>query len=133
MDNNELTLYKQAKKKTPIYNFVLSMPFIYGMIFPSILLDITVEIYHNVAFRLYGIPLLKRSDYIIIDRHLLSKLTFMQKINCIYCGYVNGLYRYAADIAGETEKYWCPIKHGKDGYIEKQPHHKEFYDRKDFE
>lgn len=133
MNNKDLTLYKEAKKNTPIYNFVISIPFIYGMIFPSIILDITLEIYHNIAFRLYGIPLLKRSDYIIIDRHLLSKLTFMQKVNCIYCGYVNGLLRYAADIAGETEKYWCPIKHSKAGYIVHQSHHKVFYDRKIFE
>ncbi len=77
--------------------------------------------------------MLNRWDYIIIDRHLLSKLTFMQKVNCVYCSYVNGLYRYASDIAAETEKYWCPIKHKNKAYLSKLPHHKEFFDRAEFE
>ena len=34
----------------------------------------------------------------------------MQKINCLYCSYVNGLFQYAVEVAGRTEKYWCPIK-----------------------
>ncbi len=132
MKTQDITLYKKEKKNTPALNFIISMPFIYGMIFPSVILDITVEIYHQVAFRLYGIPLVSRSEYIIFDRHLLSKLTLMQKFNCVYCSYVNGLYRYAATIAGETEKYWCPIKHDDEKYLEKLPHHKDFYDRSDF-
>lgn len=37
-------------------------------------------------------------------------LNTVQKIHCIYCTYVNGLFAYALEIAGRTERYWCPIK-----------------------
>lgn len=36
--------------------FIISMPFIYGMIFPAIILDICTTIYQHTAFRLYKIP-----------------------------------------------------------------------------
>lgn len=108
----------QKKFKTPLwkyaipqsYRHILSMPFIYGMIIPAIFLDICLFIYQQTALRLYGIPLVKRSDYISYDRRHLSYLNLIQKINCLYCSYVNGLFQYAVEVAGRTEKYWCPIK-----------------------
>jgi hypothetical protein len=86
------------------------MPFIYGMIFPAFILDICLFIYQQTALRLYGIPLVRRSDYIIYDRKHLSYLNLIQKMNCLYCSYVNGLFQFAVEVAGRTEKYWCPIK-----------------------
>lgn len=92
---------------------ILSMPFIYMMIVPVVFMDVVLSVYHAVCFRLYGIPLVKREDYIVYDRELLNYLTPMQKFNCYYCSYVNGFLSYAREIAGRTEKYWCPIKHLK--------------------
>jgi len=92
------------------YKHILSIPFIYGMIIPSVILDVCLFIYQQTALRLYGIPLVKRSDYIVYDRKHLDYLNMIQKVNCIYCSYVNGLFSYAVEIAGRTEKYWCPIK-----------------------
>ncbi|MFZ2189515.1 MAG: hypothetical protein WAV48_01925, partial [Candidatus Magasanikiibacteriota bacterium] len=40
----------------------------------------------------------------------LDYLNWIQKIHCIYCTYVGGLFAYAVEIAGRTERYWCPIK-----------------------
>lgn len=102
------------------------MPFIYGMIIPSVFLDICIEIYHTFSFPLYGISYVKRSKYIKIDRQKLSYLSPIEKLNCMYCGYVNGLYAYAVQIAGETEKYWCGIKHQKDPNFVQPKHHEEF-------
>lgn len=68
--------------------------------------------------------------YIKIDRYKLSKLTLIQKVNCVYCGYANGLLPYAMAISAETEKYWCGIKHDIDKnseYIEPE-YHKDFID-----
>ncbi len=92
---------------------LLSVPFIYGMIFPAILFDIWLEVYHHICFRLYKIPIVKRSDYIIFDRVHLAYLNSFEKFNCFYCSYFNGLMAYATEIAGRTERYWCPIKHAK--------------------
>jgi len=86
------------------------MPFIYGMFIPGIILDLSLFIYQQTAFRLYGIPLVRRSEYIQYDRKHLSYLNLIQKINCLYCSYMNGLFSYAVEVGGRTEKYWCPIK-----------------------
>jgi hypothetical protein len=91
----------------------LSAPFVYGMILPIGLLDIALSIYQAVCFRLYDIPRVKRSDYIVIDRHHLAYLNIIEKLNCIYCGYGNGVISYAREIISRTEQYWCPIKHAR--------------------
>lgn len=92
---------------------IISIPFIYGMIFPAFFLDLFLIIYQQTCFRLYWIPLVKRRDFIIYDRRFLDYLNIIQKVNCIYCSRVNGLFSYAVEIAGRTEKYWCPIKASK--------------------
>lgn len=92
---------------------LLSMPFIYSMIFPVVFLDIFLFIYQQTAIRLYGIPLTRRRDFIEYDRKQLDYLNWIQKFNCLYCSYVNGFLSYAVEIAGRTEKYWCPIKSAK--------------------
>ena len=68
---------------------ILSIPFIYLMLIPAIILDIFLFIYQQTAIRLYKIPLVKRSDYIVFDRKSLAYLNFIQKINCMYCSYFN--------------------------------------------
>ena len=90
---------------------VLTAPVIYAMIVPFALLDLFVTIYQAVCFPVYGIPRVRRRDHIRIDRHHLQYLNGLQKLNCIYCGYANGLIAYVREIAGRTEAYWCPIKH----------------------
>ncbi len=90
---------------------VLSAPVIYSMIIPFAFLDLCVTLYQWLCFPLYRIAPVKRSKYIVIDRHQLPYLKGIEKINCIYCGYVSGLVSYAREIVARTEQYWCPIKH----------------------
>ncbi len=92
---------------------VLSAPVIYSMIIPFMLLDLTISIYQIICFPLYKIAKVKRNKYIVIDRHHLSYLNSIEKLNCIYCGYVNGLIAYSREIVARTEQYWCPIKHAR--------------------
>ncbi len=94
-----------------------------------------MEIAHQISFRLYGLPLVQRSQYVKIDRHRLSYLSWIERINCAYCGYANGLLQYSARIAGDTEKYWCGIKHKKDRRFVEPTHHRdllEYGDEKSF-
>lgn len=91
----------------------LSAPFVYSLIVPVILLDICLVCYQAVCFRIFGIKRINRSDYIVIDRHQLAYLNVIEKLNCIYCGYVNGLFAFARELASLTEQYWCPIKHAR--------------------
>jgi hypothetical protein len=92
---------------------VLTAPLIYSLVIPLALLDLSVTLYQQVCFRVYGIGLVRRADYVVIDRHRLAYLNLIEKINCAYCGYGNGVIAYAREIAGRTEAYWCPIKHAR--------------------
>jgi len=93
--------------------YLLSMPFIYVMFFPALILQIFLEIYHRICFPLYGIPLVNPKEYFVMDRALLPYLNWLEKLNCMYCSYVNCLFAYATEIGGRTEKFWCPIKHAR--------------------
>lgn len=95
------------------WKFLLSMPFIYGMIVPAVFFHACIELYHQVCFRLYGIPLVKGNEYFVYDRKLLPYLNLWEKANCVYCSYVNNLIRYGAEIGGRTERFWCPIKYAR--------------------
>lgn len=92
---------------------ILSAPFIFALIIPFALLDLFLCIYHAVCFRLYRLPPVPRADYVVIDRHHLHYLNLVQKLNCVYCGYVNGVIAWARELASVTEQYWCPIKHAR--------------------
>ncbi|MHA7849431.1 hypothetical protein [Roseovarius sp.] len=90
---------------------LLTAPAIYSLIVPFVLLDLLVSLYQALCFPVYGIEKVRRRDFIRIDRHHLAYLNALQKLNCIYCGYCNGLIGYVQEVAGRTEAYWCPIKH----------------------
>lgn len=92
---------------------VLTAPFIYSMIVPLALLDVWISVYQFVCFPIYGIQRVPRRKYLVVDRHKLAYLNAIEKTNCVYCGYANGLIAYVREIAGRTEQYWCPIKHAR--------------------
>lgn len=92
---------------------VLTIPIIWFALIPAMFLDVFVMLYQVICFPVYGIPLVRRSDYIVLDRHRLKYLNWVEKCNCLYCGYFNGLMAYLREIAGRTEQYWCPIRHSR--------------------
>lgn len=92
---------------------LLAAPIIYSMIVPIALLDAWISVYQWMCFPLFGIRRVRRRNYIVIDRHKLAYLNGIEKLNCVYCGYANGVFAYTREITGRTETYWCPIKHGK--------------------
>ncbi len=93
------------------WKYLLSIPFIYSMIIPTVLLHIFTQLYQQVCFRLYGIPIVKQKDYLVYDRQLFSLLNPIEKFNCIYCSYVNNIFRFCTEVGARTERYWCPIKY----------------------
>ena len=92
---------------------ILTVPVIWSCLIPAVLIDLFASIYQLTCFRIYKIPLVRRSKYVLIDRHNLSYLNAIEKINCVYCGYFNGVIAYVQEIAARTEQYWCPIKHAR--------------------
>lgn len=106
----------------------LSAPFLYGLFIPMLFLDICLTLYQWICFPLYRMSTVKRRSYIIIDRHHLRHLNSIEKLNCMYCAYANGLVSYAREVASRTEQYWCPIKHA--GKLKDR--HKRYHDFIDY-
>jgi len=90
---------------------LLTSPLIYAMILPALLLDLALWIYQAICLAVYRVPKVRRADYIILDRHHLKYLNLVERLNCDFCSYFNGLASYAQEIGARTEQYWCPIKH----------------------
>ena len=92
---------------------ILTAPVIYSLIIPLMLLDLFAALYQAACFPVYGIPRVRRRDYLAFDRGQLAYLNAIEKLNCEYCAYANGLIAYIREIASRTEEYWCPIKHAR--------------------
>lgn len=114
-------LSRHRRLKKNLFRYLLGIkagsylvsPIIYAMIIPAVILDLFVTLYHTVCFPVYRIPKVRRGDHIIFDRHKLGYLNLLEKVNCIYCGYLNGLIAYTQEIAARTEQHFCPIAHAK--------------------
>jgi len=90
---------------------ILSSPLIYACVLPFLLLDASVALYQFVCFPIYGIPKVRRKDYVVFDRGRLAYLNTIEKVGCIYCSYANGLLALITEIAARSEQHFCPIKH----------------------
>lgn len=92
---------------------VITAPVIYALFFPILLLDLCITIYQHICFRAYGLARVRRCDYFVYDRTHLAYLNLIEKINCAYCSYGNGVMAYGREVVARTEQYWCPIKHAR--------------------
>lgn len=111
----------QRRHKTGLIRFLLdsrlsvalTAPIIYLGWIPFLLLDAFVTLYQAVCFPVYGIPRVRRADYLVFDRGDLPYLNIIEKFNCFFCSYANGIAAYTREVAARTEEYWCPIKHAR--------------------
>jgi hypothetical protein len=92
---------------------LLTTPIIYSVGLPFLIIDAWVTLYQWVCFPIYGIPRVRRRDFIALDRRRLQYLNGIEKANCEYCGYANGVIAYVREVTARTEQYWCPIKHAR--------------------
>jgi hypothetical protein len=111
--------HRQFKQSVPAYIYegsilsLLTAPVIYSLLVPLAVLDAWVTLYQLVCFPIYGIARVRRRAYFIIDRHKLAYLNGIEKVNCTFCSYANGVIAYVGEVAACTEQYWCPIKHAQ--------------------
>ena len=126
---------QQRRFKTGLLRYVLSAdwrhvvtaPVIYAVLGPMLVLDLFITVYQHICFRAYGIPRVKRSAYFVYDRAHLAYLNWIEKINCAYCSYGNGLMAYGREVVARTEQYWCPIKHARK-ILQAHPYYTGFVD-----
>ena len=107
----KIGLFRYLSEARPLV--VLTAPLIYSGFVPFLLLDLFVTVYQKLCFPIYGIPRVRRRDYMVFGREDLPYLNIIEKVNCFYCSYANGLAAYLREVAGRTEQYWCPIKHAR--------------------
>lgn len=111
--------HKRLRQSIPAYlresrlQNVLAAPIIYSLILPIAVLDVWISFYQFLCFPLFGIDKVSRREYLVIDRHKLGYLNGIEKMNCVYCGYANGVFAYVREVTGRTEQYWCPIRHAR--------------------
>lgn len=113
---------------------VLTAPVIYAGIVPFLLMDLFVTVYQGVCFPIYGIPKVKRREFLVFDRGDLPYLNAIERLNCLYCSYGNGVAAYLREVAARTEQYWCPIKHARRilAAHERYPHFFEYGDAESY-
>lgn len=136
----EAVLAQQRRFKMGLLRYVLgaelrhvaSIPFIFALMLPMALLDLAITAYQWICFPLYRIPIVRRKDYWVFDRTHLAYLNVVEKLNCAYCSYGNGLAAYFTEIASRTEQYWCPIKHAR-RVLNAHPRYADFLDYGDAE
>jgi hypothetical protein len=58
---------------------IFTAPFIYLCFVPTIAMDLIVTLYQRTCFPLYGIPLVKRGEYVVLDRYRLKYLNLAKK------------------------------------------------------
>lgn len=115
----ESALFQHRKLKLGLPSYILhsrfsvlvTAPLIYLGFIPFLLLDLFLALFQGICFPIYGIPRVRRADYLVFDRARLKYLNLLERFNCFYCSYANGLYGYLAEVAARTEQHWCPIKH----------------------
>ncbi|HVW66646.1 MAG TPA: hypothetical protein VHA78_02850 [Candidatus Peribacteraceae bacterium] len=103
---------------------------IYLAFFPLVVCHALCWLYQLIAFSIYDIPKIRLHDYLSVDRGKLKKLNGVQRLNCVYCGYANGVLAWMTATAHQTEAYACGIKHNvmKVG----QEYQKDFHEYKKF-
>jgi len=95
------------------WQVALTAPLVYVCVLPLLALDLCITLFQQVCFRVYGIPTVRRADYFLFDRADLPYLNWLERLNCAYCSYGNGVAAYVREVAARMEQYWCPIKHAR--------------------
>lgn len=130
----------QRRQKVDLWRYLresrwpvlLTAPLIYSGWPVFLVLDAFVSLYQALCFPVYGIAKVQRGDYLVFDRADLPYLNLVEKFNCLYCSYGNGVLAYAREIAARTEQYWCPIKHSR-RVRDAHAHYPKFFEHGDAE
>src|SRR5690606_28543564 len=92
----------ERSRKAGLAANLLAMPFIYVVLAPLVALDGFVSLYQAICFRLWSIPRVSRAPHMRFDRAKLPYLNALQRLNCRYCSYANGVLAYTQEIAAKT-------------------------------
>ncbi|MEL7472542.1 MAG: hypothetical protein AAGK04_04430 [Planctomycetota bacterium] len=63
-----------------------------------------------VLQRTMGFPKLKQSEWVNVTRHKFDGLVGHDRIWCLYCDWMTGVYSLAGEMLRHVESFWCPIR-----------------------
>lgn len=107
-----------------IFLILIGAAVAYIMIVPALIAHVSAWIFQHIYFRILDIPPVKLHDHMVLDRWRLKHLNWIQRLNCAYCDYINGLASWLKAVVNRTEIYSCAIKHGS--YRNGQEHQKNY-------
>jgi hypothetical protein len=119
-------LLRHNVERRGLVRVLVSAPFIYGMIVPLVFAHGCALAYEAICFPLYGLPKVERRRLIRDFRGQLPYLSWLDRLNCHYCGYANGVIAYLRELALRTEQAWCPIRNKLPKGDRDLPHRKSF-------
>lgn len=67
-------------------------------------LSSSTTLYHFFLRPLLGLKKISIDDYVVLDRHTIDGMALVDRINCIFCGYANGLTKMMNDQIDQLEK-----------------------------
>ena len=99
------------EKRPPLFILFWCIFFTYTALPCAIIVHLWCWLFHRLVTPFFGIEPLYLRDYLVIDRHRLSRLNWIQKIGCVYCSYANAVTAFAKATANGVEVHACAIKH----------------------
>ncbi|MFZ2803820.1 MAG: hypothetical protein WA001_01210 [Patescibacteria group bacterium] len=106
-----LSIGHERVKQRGLIRVWIVAPVIYAMIIPIAFIDLCASVYQCICFWAYKIPHVERKKYVRLLWRGSGVIKGIDRFNCMYCSYSNGVIAYVRAILIETEKYWCPIKY----------------------
>jgi hypothetical protein len=59
---------------------------------------------------LVNFPPIRDADYVNVSRHRVSKLVGHDRIWCLYCDWMTGVWSLGTEMLRNVESFWCPIR-----------------------
>ncbi|MCC6660298.1 MAG: hypothetical protein IT437_05375 [Phycisphaerales bacterium] len=72
-----------------------------------------VFIYPPITW-LIGLPKYRQGDWVNVSRHKFSGLVGHDRIWCLYCDWMTGVWSLGSEMLRNVESFWCPIRFRSD-------------------
>ena len=91
----------------------LAATFATSAVVPLFWLTRMAEIFlYPVLTALVGLPKYEQTEWVNVSRHKFSNLVGHDRIWCLYCDWMTGIWSLGSEMLRNVESFWCPIRYG---------------------
>lgn len=65
---------------------------------------------YPILSALVGLPRYRSADWVSVSRHKFSGLVGHDRIWCLYCDWMTGVWSLGSEMLRNVESFWCPIR-----------------------